>query len=77
MQPVMKALEEQYGDQLRIVFYDVWEDDRPARTYGIRVIPTQVFLDEAGEEFHRHEGFYPLDQIKAMLAERGLKPVDQ
>ncbi len=77
MQPVMRALEQKYGDQIRIVFYDVWEDDRPAREYRIRVIPTQVFLDEAGREFHRHEGFYPLDQIVSLLAGRGLVPLDR
>lgn len=74
MQPVMRALEQRYGEQIRIVFYDVWQDDRPAREYGIRAIPTQVFLDESGREFHRHEGFYPLDQIVALLERRGLVP---
>jgi thioredoxin 1 len=73
MQPVMRDLEKKFGDQIRIVFYDVWKDDTPAKTYGIRVIPTQVFLDQEGREFHRHEGFYPLAEIESLLRARGLK----
>jgi len=26
-------------------------------------IPTQVFLDENGKEFFRHEGFFPEEKI--------------
>ena len=26
MQPVMKQIEEQYGDQVRVVFHDVWTE---------------------------------------------------
>lgn len=28
MQPVMKAIEEKYGDQVNVVFYDVWKEDQ-------------------------------------------------
>jgi len=73
MQPVMRDLEKKFGDQIRIVFYDVLQNDAPARTYNIRVIPTQVFLDQDGREFHRHEGFYPLAEIESLLRARGLK----
>ena len=76
MQPVMRTLEKRYGDQIHIIFHDVWQDDTPARTYGIRAIPTQVFLDQDGHEFHRHEGFYPLEQIEKLLLAKGLKIVN-
>jgi thioredoxin 1 len=75
MQPVMRQLEKRFGNQIRIVFHDVWQDDTPAKTYNIRVIPTQVFLDRDGHEFHRHEGFYPLEEIERLLRSRGLKPI--
>jgi len=75
MQPVMKAIGEEFGDQIEIVFHDVWKDRAPAEKYGIRLIPTQVFLDKDGKEFHRHEGFYPKEEIEKLLAEHGLKPV--
>lgn len=77
MQPVMKSIEEKYGEQVKIIFYDVWKPDQKkyAQQYGIRLIPTQVFLDENGKEFHRHEGFYPEKEIDKLLQSKGLKPV--
>lgn len=75
MQPVMKAIEEKYGDQVDVVFHDVWKADQAeyAEKYGIKVIPTQVFLDKNGKEFFRHEGFYPEAEIDKLLQKRGLK----
>lgn len=74
MQPVMKAIEGKYGEQVRVVFYDVWTQAHEAygRQYAIRLIPTQVFLDENGIEFFRHEGFFPEEEIDRLLQNRGL-----
>lgn len=74
MQPVMKAIEEKYGDQVKVIFYDVWKEDQKkyATQYGIKLIPTQVFLDSNGKEFHRHEGFYPEAEINKILQGKGL-----
>jgi len=77
MQPVMKAIEQKYGSQVKVVFHDVWTDGgrEYAETYEIRLIPTQVFLDAKGKEFFRHEGFYPEEEIHKLLQKRGLKIV--
>ncbi len=75
MKPVMKGVEQSFGDQVEVIFYDVWEDPAPANEYGVQMIPTQVFLDENGEEFHRHVGFYPQADIEALLVERGLTKI--
>lgn len=72
MQPVMKAIESEFGSQVKVIFYDIREDPAPAQEYGIQFIPTQVFLDEQGVEFHRHTGFYPQEKIEALLLKRGL-----
>ncbi len=74
MQPVMKSIEEKYGGQVKVVFYDVWKQEQAhyAQDYSIRVIPTQVFLDKAGKELMRHEGFFPENQIDAFLQSKGL-----
>ena len=75
MQPVMKAIERKYGDQVKVVFYDVWKPDQRkyAEQYGIKLIPTQVFLDAAGKELFRHEGYYPEAEIDKLLQKQGLK----
>lgn len=73
MQPIMESLAEKYGpDQLTVLFLDVIKDKPEADIYRIRVMPTQVFLDEDGVEFHRHEGFYPEEEIDSLLAGRNL-----
>ena len=76
MQPVMKAIESKYKGKVRVVFYDVWTDQGApyAKRYNIRAIPTQVFLDAAGNEFFRHTGFYAEAEIDAMLRSRGINP---
>lgn len=75
MQPVMKSIEEKYDGQVEVVFHDVWkpEERHYAQKYGIKLIPTQVFLDENGKEFHRHEGFYPEAEIDKVLQGKGLE----
>lgn len=79
MQPIMKSVEEKYGEQIKVIFYDVWKSDQKkyAQQYGIKLIPTQVFLDEKGKEFFRHEGFYPESEIDKLLQGKGLKPKDK
>jgi thioredoxin 1 len=79
MQPVMKSIETKYGDQIKVIFHDVWKPDQAdqAKVYGIRLIPTQVFLDANGKEFSRHEGFYPEEEIDRLLQKKGLKPLQE
>ena len=76
MQKVMKAVEEKYGSQIRIIFYDVWKEEHAhyAQDYNIRLIPTQVFLNANGKELMRHEGYFPEKEIDAFLQSKDLKP---
>jgi thioredoxin 1 len=76
MQKVMKAIEEKYGSQITIAFFDVWKEDQAhySQDYKIRLIPTQIFLDPNGKELMRHEGYFPEKEIDAFLQSKGLKP---
>ena len=76
MQPVMKSIEKKYGSQIKVIFHDVWKADQKhfADDFGIKLIPTQVFLDANGKEFFRHEGFYAEKEIDKLLQSKGLKP---
>lgn len=73
MQPIMKSIENKYAGQVKVIFYDVWKDNKPAKQYGIKLIPTQVFLDKDGKEILRHEGFFAEEEIDKFLLAQGLK----
>jgi thioredoxin 1 len=74
MQPIIEEIEQEYGDQVKVVFHDVWtEQGKPyAQEYNIKLIPTQVFLDKNGHEYFRHEGFFPKDKLVAILKQKGV-----
>jgi thioredoxin 1 len=72
MKPIMKAIEDEYAGKVRVVFYDVRKDYRPAERYKIELIPTQVFVDRDGKEFFRHQGFYSKEEVVALLRTRAL-----
>lgn len=78
MQPIMKSTEKKYGEQIKVNFYDVWKPEQKhyAQEYGIRVIPTQVFLDSNGNEIYRHEGFFPEEELNKFLQAAGLKAIN-
>ena len=75
MKPVMKRVEESYKGKVTVIFHDITTKDgkKAAEVFGIRVIPTQVFTDKNGREFFRHEGFYPFEEIRRMLKEKGVE----
>lgn len=75
MKPVMEKIEKDYPGQVKVVFHDVWTPAGRAdgAKYGIRVIPTQVFLDSTGKEYFRHEGFFPFEEVDKILKQKGVK----
>mgnify|MGYP006294713871 FL=1 len=74
MEPVLDEVRNRYGSKVRVVYHDVGvPGGMPyARSYGVRVMPTQVFLNSEGREFYRHEGFLSLDEIEEILNENGV-----
>ncbi len=72
MQPIMKDIAAMFPDRVQVVFYDVWKDSAPAMKYRIQLIPTQVFLDQKGQEFARHVGLFPKEEILALLKKQGI-----
>lgn len=74
MQPIMKEIEEEYAGKVKVVFHDVWtEEGKPyGKQYGIRVIPTQIFLDKDGNEYFRHEGYFPKEELVKVLKRKGV-----
>jgi len=72
MQPIMKEIAKEHAGTIQVVFYDVWKDPEPARKYGIQLIPTQVFIDQSGQEIFRHVGLFPKEEILGMLKDKGI-----
>ncbi|MGE5894729.1 MAG: thioredoxin family protein [bacterium] len=72
MKPVMAKLSSSYKGKLDVIFVDVRKDGESARRFGVTVIPTQVFLDKTGKEFHRHIGYYAYEEIVPVLKKAGL-----
>ena len=72
MEPVLKRLVKEYPGRLDVVSVDVNAYHDFSVAHGVRVLPTQVFLDKNGKEFNRHYGYYPYEEIKEALRKAGL-----
>ncbi len=72
MEPVLEELTTEYEGRLQVEFIDVWKDREAGQKYGIRVIPTQVFIDASGKELFRHEGYYSKEDILGKWNELGV-----
>jgi Thioredoxin. len=75
MKSVMNAIEVEYAGKVKVVFHDVWTaEGKPyGEQYGIRVIPTQVFIDKNGKEVFRHEGYLSKESVEKVLRDAGVQ----
>jgi len=71
MVPELEAVSEEYAGIVDVEFIDVNENPDSARSYGIRLIPTQIFFDSDGNELFRHEGYMSREDMTAKLIEFG------
>lgn len=63
MAPILDELRDEFDGRFEVHFIDVWQHPDAGQSYGMRVIPTQIFFDAEGRELFRHEGFYSREQI--------------
>ncbi len=71
MIPELEALTAEYAGVVEVEFIDVNENQTTARSYGIRLIPTQIIFDADGNELFRHEGYMSSEDMAAKLIEFG------
>lgn len=71
MAPILEELKTAYAGQFEVEFIDVWKNPDAGTPYGIRSIPTQIFIDASGKELFRHEGFFPKEDILSKWKELG------
>ena len=72
MVPVLEKVKKKYKGKAAIIFIDVWKDKAPAKRFGIRTIPTQIFFDKQGKELYRHEGFMGEAEIDRIFKKMGV-----
>jgi thioredoxin 1 len=63
MKPILDELRQEYEGRFDVIFIDVWENPEESKKYNVKMIPTQIFYDAAGNELFRHEGFYSKEDI--------------
>jgi thioredoxin 1 len=69
---VVGELEKAYPGELAVEFINVQTQAELAAPYGVRVIPTQVFVAADGRELFRHTGFFSTEQIVKKWADLGV-----
>jgi thioredoxin 1 len=55
---IILAVKDQYPGQFEVKKLYIDEADSVFRRYKVAIVPTQVFLNAAGQEVGRHEGVY-------------------
>ncbi len=72
MAPILEKLDKTYSGKASIAFIDVWKNNKQAKRFGIRGIPTQIFFDKEGTEVYRHVGFMDEKAIVTQLTKMGV-----
>ena len=71
MAPILEKLKEDFSGRMEVKFVDAWKNRNEAASYGVRMIPTQIFYAPDGQELYRHTGFYSREEILAKWRELG------
>lgn len=72
MVPILQNAQKKYQGKAAIIIVDVYKDKGPAKRFGVRAIPTQIFFDKDGKEVHRHEGFMSETDIDRVFRQLGV-----
>lgn len=70
MKPIFAQLKDQYAGKIDFVLIDTDAMKDLTSTYGIKEIPTFLFLDKEGAIKMRTTGFVPADSIIKIIRER-------
>jgi thioredoxin 1 len=72
MAPILEELKKEYVGKMKVEFIDVWQNEDAGKTYGVEMIPTQIFFDANDKELFRHTGFFGKEDILAKWKELGV-----
>lgn len=71
MEKVMEEVRVKYKGKVNVVFYNVRNNKKMTKHFGITLIPVQILLDKNGKECFRHTGFYSFDELSVKFKEYG------
>jgi len=71
MAPILEQLKTDFAGEMHVQFDDAWKNRDQAASYGVQMIPTQIFYGTDGKELYRHTGFYSREEILAKWQELG------
>lgn len=67
--PVLEEIDEEMGEQVKIVKMDVDENQKTAASFGIMSIPT-LLVKKDGEVVEKLIGYHGKEQIEEVIADR-------
>lgn len=77
MAPILDQLREDFAGRMQVQFVDAWKNREEAASYGVQMIPTQIFYADNGKELYRHTGFFGREDILNKWRELGFDFADQ
>ncbi|MGO9117989.1 MAG: thioredoxin family protein [Desulfomonilaceae bacterium] len=72
MKPILEDMSQAYAGKAIVLTVDMDANKDLVRDFGIRMMPTQVFLTPDGKEFFRNEGTLEREQIGQVFAKMGV-----
>ena len=66
-----KIIESLKVEDLEVVSIDIAENNSAVEEYSIRSVPTLVFLDNEGKEFHRETKPIPKEKLEQIISQKG------
>jgi thioredoxin 1 len=67
MNPVMAELARQYSGKIMFLMVDVYKNQDLASQFGVKVIPTILFIDASGKPVAYSEGYASVDEMKSFI----------
>ena len=73
MKPILEDMAKEYGEKAIVATVDMDANYDLVRGFGVRVMPTQVFLQPDGKEFFRNEGVLEREDIRTIFSKAGVE----
>lgn len=77
MKPILDDMARAYAGKAIVTTVDMDANKDLVKSFGIRMMPTQVFLAPDGKEVWRNEGTLEREQIAQVFAKMGVPPPKQ